>query len=370
MRNLRLFVLLLAAVLLASCKTDSSNSFGYEDVLWDNVGNYPLVENSFNSDDFKVVLKDDERGAITILLLDKNQGQLSYDGIKYILNAEVGEMVKKSNETLSFIGESNIIKLADPSIKCARLEYRSLLSSHGFIGVQGFIDLVNIGNALFFVDACTPNGSDDLDILKKTSESVHLASPSKEQTEAIDSNESAKSLNPAKLTDAYVLHLCNYIPDHKLLPEAQNYMTGEFFSILASAFDAPTGAYTMIGNNEFLYYFVTGNGGSELYFEVASITTTDDTHAVASISVRDVWEKGGQPTGNPRFYHLYLSKEDGRWLIDDFDGKKQECKLWVDSMRRKYKSGAIIDWMWETDQSEYIPRFKQELNEWYGKYGR
>lgn len=34
-------------------------------------------------------------------------------------------------------------------------------------------------------------------------------------------------------------------------------------------------------------------------------------------------------------------KNNGIWLIDDFDGEKQNCKLWVDSMRRKYKSGAI-----------------------------
>ncbi len=57
-----------------------------------------------------------------------------------------------------------------------------------------------------------------------------------------------------------VLELCQFIPDHGLNPEARDYMTPEFFGALSEAFDAPVVDYGEIGDNEWLWYFVTGNG--------------------------------------------------------------------------------------------------------------
>ena len=53
------------------------------------------------------------------------------------------------------------------------------------------------------------------------------------------------------------LELCQYIPDHGLNPEARDYMTPEFFGALSEAFDAPVVDYGEIGDNEWLWYFVT-----------------------------------------------------------------------------------------------------------------
>ena len=55
-----------------------------------------------------------------------------------------------------------------------------------------------------------------------------------------------------------VLELCQYIPDHGLKPEAKDYLTPEFFRVLSEAFDAPVVDYGGIGDNEWLWYFVTG----------------------------------------------------------------------------------------------------------------
>ena len=59
------------------------------------------------------------------------------------------------------------------------------------------------------------------------------------------------------------LELCQYIPDHVLNPDAKEAMTPEFFHALSEVFEAPVADYLEIGDNEWLWYFVTGNGGGE-----------------------------------------------------------------------------------------------------------
>ena len=93
------------------------------------------------------------------------------------------------------------------------------------------------------------------------------------------------------LTDR-TLELCQYIPDHVLKPEAKEAMTPVFFWALSEAFDAPVADYGEIGDNEWLWYFVTGNGGSEPVYSVKSVTQTDRNSAMAIVTVRQRWEDG------------------------------------------------------------------------------
>lgn len=86
------------------------------------------------------------------------------------------------------------------------------------------------------------------------------------------------------LTDR-ALELCQYIPDHVLKPEAKEAMTPEFFLALSEAFDAPVADFEEIGDNEWLWYFVTGNGGSEPAYSVKSVSQTDKNTASAVITV-------------------------------------------------------------------------------------
>ena len=70
-------------------------------------------------------------------------------------------------------------------------------------------------------------------------------------------------------------------------------------------------------------------------------------------------------------YEILMKKVDGKWLLDDFDGKKQECIDYVKALREKYESGEIVEYMESDDyMREYIPDFQERLEEYYKMYGR
>ncbi len=79
-------------------------------------------------------------------------------------------------------------------------------------------------------------------------------------------------------------------------------------------------------DHEWLHYFVTGNGGTIADFEVAGVTQTDATHAVATITVRQRWEDGSFDENSDIEEHkLYMELVEGKWLMADFDDHKKDC---------------------------------------------
>ena len=167
------------------------------------------------------------------------------------------------------------------------------------------------------------------------------------------------------------LELCQFIPDHGLNPEARDYMTPEFFGALSEAFDAPVVDYGEIGDNEWLWYFVTGNDAATPEFTVKSISLVDETHAVATIAVQKRSDITQELFDEVAEYPVEMVRVDGQWLLDDFDGKKAECIVFVKEMRAKYESGEFLKYMESEDYlKEYIPDFKKRVEEFYRKYGR
>ena len=118
--------------------------------------------------------------------------------------------------------------------------------------------------------------------------------------------------------------LCQYIPDHQLNPEAKSYMTPDFYAVLDTMFNYLPEEETI--DHEWLYYFVTGNGGTLPDFEVVGMQQTDDTHAVATILVRQKWEDGSFAEDSDIEEHkLLMEKVNDQWLISDFDDHKKDC---------------------------------------------
>ena len=167
------------------------------------------------------------------------------------------------------------------------------------------------------------------------------------------------------------LELCQFIPDHGLNPEARDYMTPEFFGALSEAFDAPVVDYGEIGDNEWLWYFVTGNDAATPEFTVKSISLVDETHAVATIAVQKRSDITQELFDEVAEYPVEMVRVDGQWLMDDFDGKKAECLDYIKEMRGKYKSGELLKYMQsEAYFHEYIPDFKKRVEDFYKKYGK
>lgn len=171
------------------------------------------------------------------------------------------------------------------------------------------------------------------------------------------------------LTDR-TLELCQYIPDHVLKPEAKEAMTPDFFRALSEAFNAPVADYGEIGDNEWLWYFVTGNGGSEPVYSVKSVSQTDKDSARAIITVRQKWEDGSFAEEYTKEYEVLLKRVDGQWLLDDFDGKKAACQAYVRQVREKYASGEYVKCLESAeDLKEYVPDFQERVKDFYAKYG-
>ena len=124
------------------------------------------------------------------------------------------------------------------------------------------------------------------------------------------------------------VELCKYIPDHELLEQSRNYMTEDFYNVLDTMFYRLPNHEAM--DHEWLYYFVTGNGGTIADYTVESVEMIDKTHAVATINVRQKWEDGSfDPESDIEEHKLYMEKVNGQWLMSDFDEHKADCIRYI-----------------------------------------
>lgn len=148
--------------------------------------------------------------------------------------------------------------------------------------------------------------------------------------------------------------LCQYIPDHQLLPEAESYMTPDFYKALSEAFDAQPDDPM---DKEWLYYFVTGNGGSTPIYTIDSVIMQDASHATTYLSVQQKWEDGKISEEAPEQHQMKMTLVQNHWLMSDFDSKKQECLDWVAELRRNHSSDiAAIKYYLTTEiGSNYAP---------------
>ncbi len=141
--------------------------------------------------------------------------------------------------------------------------------------------------------------------------------------------------------------LCRYIPDHELLEQSKDYLTADFYVVLDTMFHHLPEHEAM--DHEWLYYFVTGNGGTIADCEVTSVSQTDKTHAEATILVRQKWEDGSfDENADTEEHRMSMEKVNGEWLMADFDGHKQDCIRHIAIARQEQ---AVRDAM-----SEYLVR--------------
>ena len=70
-------------------------------------------------------------------------------------------------------------------------------------------------------------------------------------------------------------------------------------------------------------------------YEVAGVQLTDDTHAVATILVRQKWEDGSFAEDSDMEEHkLLMEKVNGQWLISDFDDHKKDCIRYMTKVKQ------------------------------------
>ena len=156
--------------------------------------------------------------------------------------------------------------------------------------------------------------------------------------------------------------LCQYIPDHELREEARDFMTADFYAVLDTMFNYLPEFEAM--DHEWLYYFVTGNGGTIADYTVTAVEMTDKEHAVASISVRQKWENeenasvrecGNAEVDDVEEHKLYMERVDGQWLMSDFDGHKADCIRHIAISRdEQARRDAICDYLVSEIGEQYL----------------
>lgn len=148
--------------------------------------------------------------------------------------------------------------------------------------------------------------------------------------------------------------LCQYIPDHELLEQSKEYLTADFYAVLDTLFNKLPEFEAM--DHEWLYYFVTGNGGTIADYEVTSVELNDKTHAVATLKVRQKWEDGSfDETSDVEEHKLYMEKVTGKWLMADFDGHKQDCIRHIAiSHKEQALRDAISDYLEKETGAHYL----------------
>ena len=139
--------------------------------------------------------------------------------------------------------------------------------------------------------------------------------------------------------------LCAYVPDHELLERSREYLTEDFYAVLDTMFYRLPEHEAM--DHEWLYYFVTGNGGTIADYEVKGVEQTDDTHAVATILVRQKWEDGSfDESSDIEEHQLYMERVNGKWLMSDFDEHKADCIRYIAINRQEQAlRDAISDYL-------------------------
>ena len=148
--------------------------------------------------------------------------------------------------------------------------------------------------------------------------------------------------------------LCAYIPDHELLEKSRDYMTPDFYAVLDTMFYRLPQHEAL--DHEWLYYFVTGNGGTIADYEVVKVEQTDKDHALATISVRQKWaecppdETGGTASAEegeiPEEHILSMERVNGQWLMADFDNHKADCIRYIANNRQEqHLRNGISDYL-------------------------
>lgn len=160
--------------------------------------------------------------------------------------------------------------------------------------------------------------------------------------------------NKEELLRERAIELCKYIPDHELKETSKDFMTADFYAVLDTMFNHLPEYEAM--DHEWLYYFVTGNGGTIADYEVTAVEQTDDIHAVATIKVRQKWEDGSfDENSDVEEHQLYMEKVDGQWLMSDFDEHKQDCIRHIEINRKEQAvRNAMSDYLVKEIGTHYL----------------
>lgn len=169
--------------------------------------------------------------------------------------------------------------------------------------------------------------------------------------EAQSQSESSQIALP---TEDEILRLLYNVPNGGYKEESKEFMTKDYWETLIEAWNVPSDGLDGIGSDAFLSEFLLG-AGDESKTMLASVKEilTDGNRCSITINLLPLYidssEEGfvitfdkklaaNQTLDNQKPKALNLVYENGKWVIDDFNGTKELMKKYIDGQRKYFAS--------------------------------
>lgn len=180
---------------------------------------------------------------------------------------------------------------------------------------------------------------------------------------------------PEKFAENYIGEraktLIDFVPDHAFDASCKPAFTESYFNLLQEAWAVPVYNFGSIGDEEFLYYFLTGNGDCDCPSHPKTILETkvlDDNSAMVKMNYIHV------------DHEMLLNFVNGEWVIADFDGTKNQMteyvrnqrdnlmKLDLDSLHNAMLNELVGDFYTKEEVETRFDTFKASLEKYFENY--
>lgn len=138
-----------------------------------------------------------------------------------------------------------------------------------------------------------------------------------------------------------IMQLIANIPEHGIDNANRDEFTPEYYQLLSHAWAIPSDAVGDIGSDEWLYYFVSGNGEPAAKTLLGDIRYQNDT-VVADFNMLFPLD---ETTCDTVFHYLTLTHNGEKWVISDFDDTKFHLQQYIQSQRQLLQSSDWQDYL-------------------------
>lgn len=181
-------------------------------------------------------------------------------------------------------------------------------------------------------------------------------------------------LYPEKFTKEYIsesaIRLIDYVPDHEFNPSIKPAFSEKYYSLLEEAWAIPVVDIEGIGENEWLFYFLTGNGGDE---------GLDHHKTVIEATMMDDWNSWAQVEYLGNVHDIVMHFENEDWTINNFDGTQDQLARYIKEQRQNLRSiewesfsnelvGDLKGYMPEDEILAWVADFKGRVEAYFAKY--
>ena len=132
------------------------------------------------------------------------------------------------------------------------------------------------------------------------------------------------SEHPEQFTSDYIaksaMRLIDYVPDHQFDPSIKPAFSEKYYNLLKQAWDIALANPDNYEENEWLYYFVSGNDDTE---------SLDHTKTILETSVLDDWNVYAKMLYLEMEHDIVMHYENGDWVIHNFDGTLDRLEWFV-----------------------------------------